>query len=430
MKIKSFSKLRGKALSYSAGTLNGLASHDKSAFFRSLYALIKCIWEIISPSKVYKVVSSDSFAEKQGSGPIIVKKNRKGYAVRAEIIGRNSKPSLEEFPLRDIKLYLYNNVFIHHGSDFVFDKTRKLAVNDYCALKTNPNQGYEDDATYCQVGKIAIIKNPNKSTSLKSGIMISGKFSYNYYHNLYENLIRLLVLEENNSAIPKNVPIIIDEEVYQIASVKRIFEILSDSIKREVVILKKGQTIYFEELYIISPINKIVPVLFDLSKGCIEDCLFDREYTQKLRDRLLMYREKCDYPKRFFISRRNTKHRNFNEDEVFSVLEPLGFEKIAPEEFSFEQQMSLFSQAEWIISGPGAALTNLLFSSSCIVICLYEEVPYIPAVFSAPASFNNTRVVYFLSGKKSREISAHTENFIVDIEQFKEFVKECILPAL
>ena len=425
----SLSRIRAKALCSTANTLNWLVLHDRWVFFRLLYIVYGFIWETISPSRVFRVVSSDSYADKQGTTPVIVKKGRHGFASQAEIIGRNRNPPLNAYALPNIKLYEFNQVFIHHGSDFVLDNN-KLAINDYCALKTDTNQGYEDSATYLQVGKIAILRKSKVITHLNDGIMISGKFPNNYYHSLYENLIRLLVIEDINYAIPKNVPIIIDEEVYQIASLKRIFEILSSPLNREVVILKEGQTFHFEKLYTISPVNIIVPVLFDLSRGRIDDCLFDREYIQRLREKLLQHKDKGKYPKRFFITRKSTKHRNFNEDEVYCVLKPLGFERVAPEELTLDQQMALFSQAEWIISGPGAALTNLLFSTGCTVICLYKDVHYIPAVFSAPACFNDTRLIYFLSESESREISAHTENFTVNIEQFNVFVKDCLIPAI
>ncbi len=169
----------------------------------------------------------------------------------------------------------------------------------------------------------------------------------------------------------------------------------------------------------------------DYLKGRIDDYIFDKEYILKLRDKLFAYKaESKDFPKRIFITRKNTSHRHFNEDELFAELEPYGFKKIAPEEYSFEQQMTIFNNAEWVVGGSGAALTNLLFvSSSCIVVCLYRNSAYIPAVFTAPACFNGAKMYYFQSSRGETTLKAHTD-FTINPEDFRQFVNDCIYPLI
>ena len=67
--------------------------------------------------------------------------------------------------------------------------------------------------------------------------MLSGKFSCNYYHELYEILIKLLVFNRIN--ISKDAPLIIDEIVMKIDSFKKIFEILNET-QRDIITMPDG----------------------------------------------------------------------------------------------------------------------------------------------------------------------------------------------
>jgi capsular polysaccharide biosynthesis protein len=67
---------------------------------------------------------------------------------------------------------------------------------------------------------------------------------------------------------------------------------------------------------------------------------------------------------RIYISRERCSHGKItNEAILMSELARIGFEKIVPELLSFDEQVSLFRQAECIIGAHGAGLTGLIFSS-------------------------------------------------------------------
>ncbi len=67
--------------------------------------------------------------------------------------------------------------------------------------------------------------------------------------------------------------------------------------------------------------------------------------------------------KRIYISRRLTACRRIvNEDEIEQHLQRYGFDTYLLEEMSFCDQVSLFHQAEIVVSSHGSGLTNLMFS--------------------------------------------------------------------
>jgi capsular polysaccharide biosynthesis protein len=72
-----------------------------------------------------------------------------------------------------------------------------------------------------------------------------------------------------------------------------------------------------------------------------------------------------DSPKRIYVTRGqvpNTR-RIVHEDAMMALLEPRGFVKVSPAEYSPQGQIDLFAGAEVVVAAHGAALANLLFVS-------------------------------------------------------------------
>lgn len=424
-------KIRFWILKRAGGLFCWLEKSNDGFFKRQMFKVCRWVWEAISPSKVYRIVSLSAYSSNHDAVCFPIKSNRMGYAANAACIGRKDKQMLYEAPLPNLNLYCLKGICVHHGSDFLANKDEGVIINDYCALKNDDNKGYEDQWSYWQKGKITIVRRAEEIKHLKSGIMMLDKYSFNYYHNMYDNLIRLCVLEECNQLILKDVPIIIDEEIIKVPSFKRIFDILTEKSTRPIIVVKFGQQYYVERLYYLTNVNHIVPLHIDYTKGKNDDYVFDKEYILKLRSMLLRYRDlTINTPKRIFITRKNTTKRRFNEIELFEELSPYGFKMIAPEEYSFEEQMSLFSGAEIIIGGSGAAFTNLLFASpGCKIICLFWNTDYNPPVFSAPVCFNGAQLTYFMSKKRTAIQSAHTD-FTIEVEDFKDYMRNIMSSSI
>jgi hypothetical protein len=67
-------------------------------------------------------------------------------------------------------------------------------------------------------------------------------------------------------------------------------------------------------------------------------------------------------PRRLLISRRDSPWRRIaNEDEVFALLEPLGFEIIVPGALAFADQIAAFRDATHVVGPHGAGLTNIVW---------------------------------------------------------------------
>ena len=203
-----------------------LDKHNNFWVWRQAFCSCRWLWEAITRSKVYRIVSFSEYAKDHPVALIPIKRNRIGYAANAVSVGRGEKQELRELPLPDLNLYRLSEVYIHHGSDFIANINESVVINDYCAFKNDDNKGYEDQWYYWQGGKVVLLRKCFVVNHIEAGIMLNDKYSFNYYHNMYDNLIRLCALGDCNGFIPKDTPIIVDEEIYKVPSFKRIYDII------------------------------------------------------------------------------------------------------------------------------------------------------------------------------------------------------------
>lgn len=78
--------------------------------------------------------------------------------------------------------------------------------------------------------------------------------------------------------------------------------------------------------------------------------------------------------RRIYIARRG-KRSILNETELVPLLLEYGFETVRPETMSFPEQVALFSEAELVVGGHGAGLTNILFApKKCKVLEFFPNM--------------------------------------------------------
>ena len=372
----------------------------------------------------FPILSAQKYQEQTGNvllKDIVV--NRVGWEGNVVYDDEAYNPVLQQQPLPDIRLHVYKNVCITGDSDMIVDKDRGIIVSDAC-YNIAPEVLFVDGLLYRDKKNVGVLRNRMKHVdeTIASGIMISGKFSYNYFHSILENLIRLLVV--NDLEIPEEVPLLVDNRVRTIPSLSSILKILNARTNRQVVYLSPSKIYNIEQLYYVDHINKLVPHIKNVNANKTGIVAFDKTYLMRLKNTLLEHISDKPTPQRIFLTRKNTNHRNFNENEVFSVLEPLGFVKVAPEEYTFEEQMALFNHAEWIVGGSGAAFTNVVFCSDGCKIVIFRPIrnKHTSPLFTTLAYLNNCQIVYFLPSQSVSDSSIHTD-YSIDIDSFRKHIQ-------
>ena len=269
----AFGTAKIKSLRHINLWLGHLKSRKQSFASKGLYNIIVFLLERLKPILVFELLSENDYSNRYDSNEVFRKRGRIGFFANDVVYGSKEKQQLNERCLPDLVVTKHHDVCLFHGSEHFANLRARLLVNDYLAYNDNPNNSYEDRVTYSQYNRVLLLKRSKLHKTVEAGIMINGKFSYNYYHNMYENLILLLVVEEINDRIPLDLPIIIDEEIKLIPSFKRILEILTEKINRSVVFTKPGEIVEVGNLYHISSVNSLVPCHLVSSKG------FDFDYT-------------------------------------------------------------------------------------------------------------------------------------------------------
>lgn len=359
----------------------------------------------------------------------VIEKER--FGVQGEIILadgiRNVNQLLLKKNLPDLNLELFKDVCISGNSDIIVDVKNNCVISD-TSYNINETEEVVDGLLYRTRQNVCLLRNNMKNIeqNISSGIMISGKFCCNYYHIIFENLIRLLYVDKLN--ISNDIPIIVDKKTMDIPSCKKIFDILLLGSKRDVITIESNKIYHFDNLYHISNVNLFPGHILNTNKW-EGDYLYYPEAIQELKNRLLKYKSDEKFPKKIFISRARANARQFNEDEVFFILKKYGFEKVFPELLSFEEQMAMFNSAKYIVAGSGAALSNLLFiNKDCCVVCFgiskgnnEKEIP----VFNTIANINNAKFIFFPRSKNINKKGMHS-NFIVDTCKLDSFINSIL----
>jgi len=79
-------------------------------------------------------------------------------------------------------------------------------------------------------------------------------------------------------------------------------------------------------------------------------------------------------PDRLYVSRADADRRQVvNENKVVSLLEKYGFESIEPGQYSFDNQVQLFAEADMIVGPHGAGLSNMIYSEDAKILELMTK---------------------------------------------------------
>ena len=401
-------------------------THD-NIIFRGIYGFLKCVVSGLSGFNIFEIKSVKEYCDRYQFRYETLVKDRIGYSWTSSSNLFETKATCVSKQLPNIDLALIKDVCVTSNSDFIIDKRKGIVLNDYCANNDDANKTYVDGITLAYRDRCCLVKVPKQTESIPSGIMLNGKFSFNYYHNIYENLIRFILLEDYGNKIPAQIPVIIDSEVLDIPSLNLVVSHFIKKTGRSIFPISRNKLFSIGELYRFSAINYLTPQHINPSIGKAEDYLFDQSYTLKYAKELLELKSNKIFPRKIFITRNNVNKRNFNEDVVFEILKPYGFAIIAPETLSFCDQIALFHGAQFIIGGSGAAFTNMLFSDAgCKAIIIIGRGGNPNACFNAPAFMNDSEILFYQSTRNQNK-GIHS-NFEVDVNDFRHFVEMNVAP--
>jgi hypothetical protein len=193
-------------------------------------------------------------------------------------------------------------------------------------------------------------------------------WGHHYFHWVIESLALLQAMEHYQKITGRKASLIIPDNLYpwQIESLKLMGYDSADCIQWKFKKVKVNR--------IVVPSGFRNAEKFTFAKNASATYFARPSTCFWLRERILGNIspdiKNIQYSPRIFISRNKiNRRRMINEEDVMKVIAREGFIRYFPEEMSFSEQISLFSQAEIVIAD-GASLANVLFSKKPIVINL------------------------------------------------------------
>ncbi len=278
------------------------------------------------------------------------------------------------------------------GSSSVVSVGEKTAIYDLYVLQNKKNYKYTDRCIKYIRGD-CIVRQYKDFSHCKKGILLSGNYSWNYYHLTIDILPKLYYV--NKLGIDSDVPLIIDEVCMKVNNYRELVEIFNVK-NRKIIVVESGEQYAFEELFLPFQPNFCPPNFYQADSINLEDFYYDYNSLNFVRNIMLGKKSHKKFPKKIFISRsKASKRREFNEDEIFNELKKYGFVRICPENYSVRDQVAMFNGASWIAGGGGAAFTNLLYTNSnCRVMC-FTNYNFSMPIFSSLASVSGADVVFF-----------------------------------
>jgi capsular polysaccharide biosynthesis protein len=226
-------------------------------------------------------------------------------------------------------------------------------------------------------------------------------FGDNYGHCLVQLMPTLLLLDD--CGVSPDIPIVVSSKVGNAP-------FFQEMIQRGA--LRKRRWIIQEEAYIHAD-----EVIFGWTEWP------DKSLLTRFLDMIEAPQSDANQQRRLFILRRRRQMQNM--DSLLPIIKELEFEMVRPEEFSFAQQMELFSQVSIVCGVLGAALTNTIFRRDSpmqmLEICtLLENDPFFYAL-AKTCGFSYRCLVGSRYETRDRNSS-----FSVDREQFEAFLHEAV----
>ncbi len=300
--------------------------------------------------KLYKLFIQKFFIYLYGKIEIASQKNIQEYLQTKIVL--IDKINYKVFKIKDCRIFttsvhdqaVIKNNFLIKGPSF------QLRVKEGDKLFAR-NNDHIDKNIVLKIGTPRILKKKKgKIFSLLSG----GAAKNNYFHWMFETLPKLKIIQDVEKL--NSIDFFLLPSTKMSHQIKTL-ELLNVS-KKKMLDSKTFKHLNCDELY-------VVDHPFRINNDTVED-------TQKiplwifkyLRENFLQHKTSTSFPKKIFIERSKalSAHRDIkNKEEVYQILKKKNYEFLKPEKFTFQDQIQMFSSAEYIVGLHGAAFANICF---------------------------------------------------------------------
>ncbi len=366
------------------------------------------------------------YAERKGS-LVLFRQETEMVSSSVRYVGDTDEVAETRIP-KELYVCQLHDVAVVGSSNMCIGKRGELLYDLLIMCISNENYRLSDRVLKKHHGKPVhllgryVMHYMNAGMKLDAAISLVCNFSSNYYHFIYEAISKFYLLDK--CQIPEDVPLLVDERIKDVPQLMELLRLFAGN--RQIVFLKVRHMCRVKVLYYVSGVNQIIPNYVDIKQVRAEDNLFCPAAILFIRQHFLDYASAGKtFPKRFYIARKNTNNRSYNEKELTQIARDYDFEVVSPEDYTVADQFLLFANAECVIAASGAALSNIVCCKpGCRVLVLFSHVMDL-TVFSSIASCLNIDMRYLI-GKCVEESSLQTP-YTVNADDFKKSITEWLI---
>jgi capsular polysaccharide biosynthesis protein len=214
---------------------------------------------------------------------------------------------------------------------------------------------------------------PQKQITIPEGILLNGQACNNWYHWLINVLPKAFIAEKHLELSPK-IPYLVSRSVQGTRMEEALRLVIGDD--RKVLFLEDGPHKVQRGIVIEAPSREVYRpknILWPINWAELGS--FHSEIMAQYRSHIL---EKVKLgrldtapptPGRIFLARDNFS-RPYNENEVWTLLEGMGFNPVRLERLPFTEQVALMAEATMVVGPTGAQWAGWLFSERAVGLIL------------------------------------------------------------
>lgn len=352
-----------------------------------------------------------------GSGGLL-RKGEAGMAYGPRYLDRGH--SKERIELPELRFCVFERARVSTMSSSVVLGDARIII-ERALGPDRENYRYSGAHILAHDARTAVVQLRN-STIIEKGIFLGGNGSSNYYHWLVEILAKLEFVPQLPGRYA-DFPLLVSEAALRIPSFRQTLGVFAKG--RAIEVLSPKMLFEVGELVYISAPSNLPFNLFGKLKFKCAYALIDARSIDYIRRTALAAALALpaapDSPQKLFLCRKG-ELRNYNQDEVFAQLLPLGFTRVFMEDLDFLEQVRTIHNAD-VIAGPtGTAWTNLIFGRrGAKGLCWMAEESGDFSAYSSIAETVGVELVYltYSAGVHStREL--HFRNYRIDPEVIRQ----------
>lgn len=325
-----------------------------------------------------------------------------------------------------IKQFTSPEIYIAELEDVnIIGENSVIIADDYC-LYDMAKRDYDNrfDLRYGSLRSIdknyAIVGFTYSNKILEEAAFLVGFAPYNYYHFTIELLSRMQYIDSFEEYRP--IPILIDEKALKIPQHDELIKAVN-KFNHPIIPVKRNYMYKVKKL-IYPSYNTWMPI--NIKAGTefkYEDQLIADSAINFIRDSVLKNVIKNGHRKIFISRKKLANARLINEEAVTEIFKQHGFEIIYPEELTFNEQVKVFSEAEYVAGATGAAFTNILYCPQNVkIICIIPQ-KYKFYIYSTISKRLNYQCIFLDAEVIEKKHYYSSEQFKLDLNYCEDFLK-------